>query len=263
MPDLQLTGHIHVAPTADVLFDDLGHALLGVAEAAVRERGVFHLALSGGSTPEPFYIRLVTDPRFRLLPWKLTHLWIVDERRVPEGDEKSNFRMMREALIDHVPTPKRQVHPMPVLHDDAAVEYERALSSAFNMAMPAGDQPLDPAGPLVPRMDFILLGMGDDAHTASLFPNSAGVGVLNRWVIGNDGVGVTPPPRVTLTFPVINAARSVAVLLVGAKKHATLRRVEAQLATGSGDARTMPITAIDPVGGDLTWYMDQAAAAGK
>lgn len=260
MPTLKLSGHIHVAPSADALFDDLGHALLGAAEAAVRERGVFHLALSGGSTPEPFYVRLVTDPRFRLMPWKLTHLWLVDERRVPETDAKSNFRMIRETLADHVPTPRRQVHPMPVLHEDGAREYERAMSSAFGLAMPAGDQPLDPAGPLTPRLDFVLLGMGDDAHTASLFPGSAAAGVHNRWIAANDGPGVTPPPRLTMTFPLLNAARSLAVLLVGEKKHATLRRVEAQLATRGPDPLHVPITGIDPADGELVWYMDAPAA---
>ncbi|MCE9590627.1 MAG: 6-phosphogluconolactonase [Planctomycetes bacterium] len=262
MEKLSLPGHVHVAATADALFDDLGHALLGAAEEAVRERGVFHLALSGGSTPEPFYVRLVTDPQFRMLPWKQTHLWMVDERRVPETDERSNFRMIRETLADHVPTPRRQVHPMPVLHEEAAREYERTMSAAFGLAMPAGDQPLDPAGPLVPRLDFVLLGMGDDAHTASLFPGSAATTVVHRWITANDGPGVTPPPRLTMTFPLLNGARSLAVLVVGAKKHATLRRVELQLKTGGASPSLLPITSIDPVRGELVWYLDAAAARG-
>src|SRR5690606_31753308 len=87
----RLTGEVHVAATADQLYDDLAMLLLGVASDAVAQRDAFHLALSGGSTPEPFYMRLVIDPRFRGLPWDRTHLWIVDERRVPETDECSNY----------------------------------------------------------------------------------------------------------------------------------------------------------------------------
>ncbi|MEM9415900.1 MAG: 6-phosphogluconolactonase [Planctomycetota bacterium] len=252
---LKLTGNVHTAPDTDALFDDLGSALIGAAQKAIDERGVFHLALSGGGTPEPFYMRLVTDPRYRLFPWPNTHIWIVDERCVPEDHEKSNIKMIRESLICQVPIPEGFVHPMPVLADDPAGEYEQSLSAAFG-----GMQP-----PEVPKLDFVLLGMGGDAHTASLFPQSPALEVSDRWIACNDGARVVPPARVTMTYPLINHAREVAVLLVGSGKHATLKQIEAQLASGGPDIPELPITGIDPApyGGELTWFLDYAAANGS
>lgn len=252
---IKLPGFVHVAPDTEQLFDDLGSALLGNAQRAVRERGVFHMALSGGGTPEPFYIRMVTDPKFRAFPWEQTHVWIVDERCVPEDHEKSNIKMIREALTDHVPIKRSAVHPMPVLADDPAKAYEDEMFGAFP----------DLSRIEFPRMDFILLGMGGDAHTASLFPASPALGVTDRWISTNDGDRVVPPPRVTMTYPLINHGREVVVLLVGAGKHATLKQIEAQIASGGPDIQELPITGIDPspAGGELTWYLDKAAATGQ
>ncbi|MFI4860996.1 MAG: 6-phosphogluconolactonase [Phycisphaerales bacterium JB063] len=251
---LKLTGTVHVAPDAHKLFDDLGSALVGAAQKAIEERGVFHLALSGGGTPEPFYMSLVTDPRYRLFPWQQTHVWIVDERRVPEDDEKSNIKMIRESLLSQVPLRDGCEHPMPVLADDPALDYEAALSAAFDGMV----------HPEVPKLDFVLLGMGGDAHTASLFPQSPALGVTDRWIACNDGERVVPPPRVTMTYPLINHAREVAVLLVGSGKHATLKQIEAQLAKGTPDIQELPITGINPAphGGEMTWFLDHGAANG-
>lgn len=249
----RLTGEVHVAATADQLYDDLAMLLLGVASDAVAQRDAFHLALSGGSTPEPFYMRLVIDPRFRGLPWDRTHLWIVDERRVPETDECSNYRMICESLADHVPMRRRQKHPVPTALEDPASAYEQELREVFGFGRPDG-QP--------PRMDFVLLGMGEDGHTASLFPHSPALAVTDRWVVNNEGERVTPPARTTMTYPLINAARVVAVLVVGEKKAATVRRVEEQLQRGP-DPAALPITGIDPEAahdGQLIWYLDAAAA---
>ena len=220
--------------------------LVRVAEA-VQNRGAFHIALSGGSTPEPFYIRLVIDPRYRALPWDKIHVWMVDERRVPEDNEKSNWRMIRESLLDHVDAPLDHLHPMPVMHDDPASEYEASLRSVF------GDVGM-------PRMDVILLGMGDDCHTASLFPQSAAIDVRDRWITVNEGEHVTPPDRVTMTYPLINAARHIGVLVVGSKKNVPLRRVSDQMQTGP-DPTHVPISGIAPeADGDMVWYLDPAAA---
>ena len=272
---MKLSGSIHVGQSLDQLYDDLAQVFMGAAGLAIYQRGVFHVALSGGTTPEPFYIRLVTDPRFRAIPWEKTHIWMVDERRVPENDPRSNFRMIREALVDHVTISRRQVHPMPVMEEDPAMLYEAQLAEAFDLPAPVtfapgisgkaspsaaapGDAGHDPS---VPQLDFVLLGMGDDAHTASLFPGSRAVSESRRWIAVNDGPSVTPPPRVTMTYPLLNASRRVAVLVTGAKKAETLRRVERQLQSAGPDAMTMPITGIQPTGHNvLTWFMDQAAA---
>jgi len=258
---MNLPGTMTVSPDTETLFEKLGDALLAAALAAVEQRGVFHVALSGGGTPEPFYVRLVTDPRFRAMPWAQTHVWIVDERCVAEDHEKSNIKMIREALTDHVPTPASQVHAMPVLADDPAGEYEATMAEAFGVAPPEADNTTDYAGEY-PKLDFILLGMGGDCHTASLFPESPALHAT-CWIDTNDGEKVVPPPRVTMTYPLINGGRHVAVLAVGEGKNAALQRVADQLANGSPDIEQIPISGIAPMsagGGDLVWYLDEAAA---
>lgn len=251
---LKLPGHVHVAPDAEQLFEDLGSALIGAAQRAVQERDVFHMALSGGGTPEPFYVRMVTDPKFRTFPWEKTHVWIVDERCVPEDHDKSNIKMIREAMVDHVPIKRSAVHAMPVMEPNAADVYEEQLSIAFNGLKP----------PAVPQIDFILLGMGGDAHTASLFPASPALDITDRWIASNDGERVVPPPRLTMTYPLINHSREVVVLLTGSGKHATLKQIEQQIAQAGPDIQELPITGIDPDphGGQLTWYLDKSAATG-
>lgn len=261
---IKLPGTVTVAPDTESLFEKLGESLLTAALAAVEARGVFHVALSGGGTPEPFYVRLVTDPIFRAMPWKQTHVWIVDERCVAEDHEKSNIKMIREALTDHAGIPTRNVHPMPVLAEDAPRCYEAELGEVFEMTPPPESVDGDAYAGGYPRLDFVLLGMGGDCHTASLFPESPALHAT-RWIAANDGEKVVPPPRLTMTYPLINAARHVAVLAVGAGKTAALQRVADQLATGSPDLENIPITGIAPGSsgggsGDLTWYLDEAAA---
>lgn len=248
--DLGLPGEVHVTPDADTLFDDLGTVFTSLGVEADDDRGVFHIALSGGTTPWPFYQRLLIDTRFRQVPWERTHIWIVDERRVPDEDDLSNFKSMRGALLEHIPTPPDQIHPMMVMRDKPDELYEVEMRSVFGQT----------DGP--PRMDFVLLGMGGDCHTASLFPNSDAIHVSDRLIVVNDGPNVTPPPRVTMTYPLLNAARQLAVLCVGAKKTEALKRVADQMKTGP-DPVNVPITGIQPTDGVLTWYLDKDAAAGE
>ncbi|MEM6393794.1 MAG: 6-phosphogluconolactonase [Planctomycetota bacterium] len=250
---LKLGGSVHVSPDKEALFGALGDALLGAAVRAVEARGVFHLALSGGGTPEPFYVRLVTDLRYRGLPWDQTHVWVVDERCVPETDEKSNIKMMREAMLDHAGIPKRQVHAMPVLEPDSAERYQAELIEHIGGSKTE-----------VPVLDWVLLGMGGDCHTASLFPESPALSVTDKWVATNDGERVVPPARLTMTYPLLNAARELVVLLAGTGKYEALKRVEVQAAKGEPDVQEIPISGIDPEpsGGELTWFLDEAAATG-
>lgn len=246
-PHLQLSGRVVVAPDPDSLFQQLGQKLMATAQGAVGRRGVFHLALSGGLTPRPFYESLATDSRYSGLPWPQTHLWMVDERLVPEDDNRSNMRMIRRSLVDHVSLVADHVHPVPVLADDPAAQYEKQLCDVWGQAD-------------TPRLDFILLGMGDDAHTASLFPASPALAVNDRWVVRTDGPHVTPPPRVTMTYRLVNVAREIAVLVTGAGKAVTLGRVDQQLRRGGADPHRLPITGVQPTDGHLTWYLDRAAA---
>ncbi len=243
---LNLPGTVTVVDELDHLFEDMANLLLKTAHEAVSERGEFHLALSGGSTPEPFYIRLVTDPHFRAIPWDKTHVWIVDERQVPLDHEQCNFKMITESLLDHVTIPARQIHPMLATEEDAANLYETELRGC----LPQG------------QLDFVLLGMGDDAHTASLFPGSPALKVTDRWIAVNEGPAVTPPNRLTMTYPLLNNATLLVALVTGQKKAATLQTISQAMNTNEVDPNELPITGIDPdlFRGQLRWFLDAEAA---
>jgi len=248
-----LPGARVITPDADDLIDWVARDLSWLAHRRVYEAGVFHLALSGGSTPQKLYRGLMIDPRYRLFPWRRTHLWIVDERCVALEDDRSNFKTIRDLMVDHSDIPASHVHPMPVLEEDGSRKYEQELRSLLG------------TGDTQNRLDYVLLGMGADAHTASLFPRTAALTERDRWVVLNDGETVAPPrPRMTMTFPLINSARRIAVLITGENKHATLQQVS--LASGSDrrDVQRLPITAVAPIYDDaeLVWYLDYAAALG-
>lgn len=239
-----LPGAVVVAATADELIDKLAADLVIHAINCVRQFGDFHLALSGGSTPEPLYERLMYDPNYRRLPWRRTHLWIVDERCVPFEDEQSNYRMIHETIVDHADIPPDQVHPIPVGSDTPDVEYEKELREALGWRERGQD-----------RLDYVLLGMGTDGHTASLFPATEPLSEANRLVRLNFTDSAEPHERVTLTFPTINASRFIAVLITGEKKASVIER----LATGNASVDDLPIKGVQPINGELRWYLDSAA----
>jgi 6-phosphogluconolactonase len=233
----------------DELIDAIAADLFFQAKACVRTFGDFHIALSGGSTPEPLYRRLMYDPNYRDLPWKRTHLWIVDERRVPEDDERSNFRMIRETLVEQSDIPKEQVHPIPALSPTADSDYETQLREHLGWREKGHD-----------RLDYVLLGMGADGHTASLFPRSPALDSKGRLVLINAGPKVTPPDRVTMTFDLLNASRFVGVMVTGEKKRATVARVAAAVkGRGTEASDNLPILGVRPLAGELRWYLDGAA----
>ncbi len=228
----------------DDVYSALAADILVHAHNCVRQFGDFHLALSGGSTPLPLYRRLMIDPAYRNLPWKFTHLWIVDERRVPFTDDKSNFKHIKELIADHSDIPEKNVHPMEVMEEGADTRYEATLREHLAWREKGHD-----------RLDFVLLGMGADGHTASLFPGSPAIEVRDRLVVMNTGPKVTPPDRVTMTYTLINASRFVAVLVSGANKREKL----AELAANRSSVADLPIAGVKPIGGVLRWYMDAAA----
>ncbi len=243
-----LPGRVVASPTADDVFSALGADLLVHANNCVRAYGDFHLALSGGSTPMPFYQCLMVDPRFRQFPWERTHLWMVDERCVDPDDDRCNFKHIRETIVEHVDIAPHQVHPMNAQCPGAASAYDALLRETLAWRERGHD-----------RLDFVLLGMGSDGHTASLFPHSPALHEASAFVAHNDGPTVTPPARVTMTYPFLNASRFLAVLVIGQAKHQTLCRVaNAQ----RSDASQWPIRGIAPVGGELQWYLDRAACTG-
>jgi len=252
-PSLQLNGSVVVCPTVDEVYDKLAESLIDAVNTAVDQRGICHLALSGGSTPRPFYELLANDPRCRgAISWSKTHLWIVDERRVLEDDERNNFKMIRRALVDRAygdSYPASRIHPVPVQDADPAIAYEQTLRRAFS------------DGSEIPRLDFVLLGIGADAHTASLFPGTPALD-STRLIANNDVSPGTEPnvPRVTMTYPLLNAARQLAVLVTGSGKADTLGRIDRQLSESGPDRHQLPITGVEPTDGQLTWYLDAAAA---
>lgn len=259
-----LPGRVTLRPTVDDLFDALSADLLIHALNCVRAFGDVHLALSGGSTPLPFYQRLMIDPDCRSFPWDRAHLWIVDERRVPFEDERSNFAQIRDILVEHSDIPRANVHPIRAMEDDADTAYESELVSVLGGRGPGKD-----------RLDFTLLGMGADAHTASLFPRSPALQETRRLVRINAGPTVTPPDRVTMTFPLINASRFIVALVTGEGKRETITKVAEAYAAEPGAATRavaasrplnldLPILNVRPLSadsraGELRWCLDHAA----
>jgi 6-phosphogluconolactonase len=233
-----------VRETSDDLIDAAAADLFFHAHNCVRTFGDFQLALSGGSSPEPLYRRLMYDPQLRDLPWKRTHLWVVDERRVPFDDDRSNFKMIRDTLVFQSDIPREQVHPINAMSPTADSEYEQELRSVLEWREKGHD-----------RLDYVLLGLGEDGHTASLFPHSPALDARGRLVLINEGPTVTPPGRVTMTFELINAARFIGVYAPGAKK----RGAVARLVAGGESVADLPISGVAPIGGELRWYLDREA----
>ncbi len=229
-----------VLPDAEALAEQVGAWLLGRVLATP---GSASVCLSGGSTPKRLY-ELLAGPKYRdTFPWRRVHWFWGDERFVPFNDARSNYRMVREALLDRVAVPVENVHRIPtdaIALDAAVIAYERTLKGFY------GAEDLSPNRPL---FDVVLLGLGEDGHTASLFPGTPVLEESSRWVAAV--VGVTPEARITLTYPVLESSREVAFLVTGSAKREILARVRAG-ATDAPAARVRPI-------GRLHWFADRAA----
>jgi 6-phosphogluconolactonase len=211
-----------------------------LAEEAISERGRFAVALAGGSTPRSTYEALAHDYAGRI-DWDSVHVFFGDERSVGPDHEASNYRMTREALLDHVPV--GGVHRMrgELPSGEAAAAYEEELRGFF--------------GEGSPRFDLILCGLGEDGHTLSLFPETSALDVTDRWVVANPVLKLETT-RLTLTTPVLNASRTVTFLVAGEGKAGALREV----LEGDADPRAYPAKFVRPEDGDLIWLVDRAAA---
>jgi len=238
-----------VSATAGEVAAGAAELFVAAAGTAVEARGVARVAISGGGTPKAMFALLAdrSAPYFARVPWDKLHLFWVDERCVPPTDNDSNYRMTNEAMLSKVPLPAAQVHRMEGELDPeiAASRYEAALRTEFG---------LDRSGN--PVFDLVLLGMGDDGHTASLFPHTAALHELGRIVVANH-VPQKETWRITLTWPVINLGREVAFLIEGASK----APVVADVFLGAYDPETKPSQLIRPASGRLTLLLDAAAAA--
>jgi 6-phosphogluconolactonase len=233
-----------VATDTDALAALAAQHFVEGAEAAVAARGRARIAISGGSTPKAAF-KLLADPSqpwLARMPWQKIELFWVDERCVPPDDADSNYRMTREAMLDHVPLKPEQVHRMEgeLEPDVAAARYESVLRNSFRLE-----------GAETPRFDLIALG-----HTASLFPHSAALSETGRLVVANH-VENKDAWRVTLTWPVINQGASVFFLIGGADK----AQVLSEVFTGPRDTDRLPSQLIRPASGILTLILDKASAA--
>jgi len=232
---------------AEELAHKAAEIIAGDAQKAIEQRGRFVIALAGGSTPKATYKYLARDHADKI-DWNKVYAFMSDERFVPYDSELSNFGMARETLLSHLPIPKDRIFPVPTDRAspiESAMAYEKTLREFFK----TDEQ--------IPRFDLILLGMGDDGHTASLFPNAATIGIRDRWVVASPA-GTLPPPvdRITFTLPLINAARHVLFLVSGEKKAAAL----ADIFENHPDPVKRPSAGVRPTDGTLTWLIDQAAA---
>jgi 6-phosphogluconolactonase len=246
MPGGMANQNIHILENEGDLAQKVASEVLAEARRAVARHDKFTWAVSGGKTPESLFRILAAPPFQSEMPWDKVHVFIVDERFVPPDHADSNYRMLRETLLQKVPIHPAQVHAVPTQCGsvgEAAMEYERGLKFFF------GDVEF-------PRFDLILLGLGEDGHTASLFPDTAALEEKKRWA-----VDVLPPKaphaRVTLTFPVLNNAARVMFLSAGAKKQAILKDV-----LQASEQNRYPAQRVRPASGFAEWWIDPPASGG-
>lgn len=231
---------MHVHPTREALMDAVHQAFLGVAASAIESRGGFTVALAGGSTPADLYRRLaIKGP-----DWSRTTLLFGDERSVGPADAQSNYRMAADSLLQPAGVDASRVLRIEgeLPPQEAAERYEARLREA-----------LPPDG----GIDLVLLGLGDDAHTASLFPGTKALDEQDRWVVANE-VPQHDTWRITMSYPLLNAAQQVWFLVAGAGKADAVT----QARSNTANIREVPSAGIRPVG-ELRFWLDEAAASGR
>ncbi len=230
---------IHRSADAESLAEN---AALWLCRAFARIPGRIALALAGGSTPRLLY-RLLAEPRFaEQVPWPRLHLFWGDERFVTQDHPDSNFRMVREALLDRVPIPSENIYPV----DTNAADAE-AAASAYEGTLRRFAAAADREG--APLFDIVLLGVGEDGHTASLFPGTPSLEERERWVVGVEGA--RPEPRITLTYPALAASGDLVFLVCGVGKRAVLTAIREGADLPAARARSR---------GETHWFLDEAAA---
>jgi 6-phosphogluconolactonase len=238
-----LPGEVVVAPDLDELLDRLSSDLVAHAINCVRRFGDFHLAFSGEEGLDPLFTRLMVDPDCRALPWRRTHLWLVNERCVPLHDDASMFRPIDESIVDHADIPMEQVHPLLAESQTADRDYEHQIREALSWREKGHD-----------RLDYVLLLLGPDGRVAGLVPHADALREERRLVRFSMGEPAGPP-QVTMTLPLINAARFVAVVALGSAVSDALW----QLTRADGPVDELPARGIAPLDGELRWYLDAAA----
>ena len=238
-----LLGERVVREHPQAVADEVAGWVAELAQRAVHDHGSFSVALAGGSTPRLLYDALAGPAWRDRVDWPAWHVYFGDERACPADDPSSNYHLAATTLLSRVPIDPSRVHRMPADRPDldaAAVEYSDLLASS----LPAG---ADGA----PRIDVVLLGLGENGHTASLFPGTPALDVTDRWAT-RGLADYVPHDRMTLTFPAINAAAAVGFMVTGSAKVAALA------AAARGE---VPASRVSPADGVLVWFLDAAAAS--
>lgn len=236
--------HVRIFVDADALARAAAGRFVEAAQAAIESSGRFGVALAGGNTPRKVYELIAGEEFGQRVDWSRTHVFFGDERCVPPDHPESNYRMARETLLSRVALPPENVHRIEGVGDtvENARAYEEELRTFF------GDAEW-------PDFDLVLLGLGDDGHTASLFPHTPALDAGRAWVAANR-VEKPGAPRITLTAPAVNHARRVLFLVSGRSKAARL----AEVVKGSFEPERLPAQLIRPVAGVLEWFVDEEAA---
>jgi 6-phosphogluconolactonase len=238
---------IRILDDPDELAETAAGLIVDLATSAVAQHGRFTVALAGGATPRTTYERLARPPLSELMPWARTFVFFGDERGVGVDHADSNYGMAHRALLSKVPIPPRQVFRIPGEGADpevVATDYARTLSEELKVRR--GE---------LPHLDLVLLGLGIDGHTASLFPGSPVLKEVFRTVAAVHAAAAVIPQRFTLTFPVLNAAACVVYLVSGSVKAKVVKAALAERAT------SLPAGLVRPTDGRLIWLLDRAAAA--
>jgi len=244
-----MSATLKIVEDGDDLAARAADMIVGVTAAAIQARGKAMLALSGGTTPQTTYALLAQSPRLGEIDWTRTFVFLTDERFVRADSPESNFGMLQRTLL--APAGASHVFPVPTelsTPDAAASAYEATLAHEFGV---------DDGREHPPRFDLILLGLGTDGHVASLFPGAAALEAHDRWVVASPP-GSLPPlvERVTLTLPVLNAARAILFLVSGANKAAALRGALEERPGGN----RLPAARVHPADGGVSWLVDAAAS---
>lgn len=265
--DVYINNHkmteIKIYPDHESLARAAAEHIIESGTTAIQNQDRFSLALAGGSTPKLAYELLASDEYAQRLDWKRVHIFWGDERCVPPEHRDSNYRMARQSLLDHVPIPAKNIRRMRAEEEPikAALEYEGSLRTFFSLQPDHSSDP-DVGSTGRKSFDLVLLGMGDDGHTASLFPSSNALNEPACWVTAVEHNNPPPPlvTRLTLTLLVINAAAQVLFLVAGASKSQSLKHV---LSPPDLSSPTLPAQLIQPITGQLLWLVDEAAYSGK
>lgn len=242
--------NVKIFSTPVTLAQAAAECFLDTAEKAIQERGLFSVSLSGGSSPQMLYRLLATEPYSERADWSRVHFFFGDERCVPPDHPESNFRKARQNLFDHIPVPEENIHRILAERkpEESAEAYEETLLKFFSSLSDEEDRTRA-------SFDLVLLGMGDDGHTASLFPGTPAIHEETRWVIAQY-IDRLAAWRITLTPAILNRATHVLFLVEGAAKSWTLQKV----IYGAYQPDRYPAQVIRPSDGDVVWMVDEAAA---